>query len=223
MNPDEVEELFDLADSMGLTLMGAIRTAFATAFDRLALLIKSGRIGRIVSVDSVCTSIREFSGSGKGDLGSVVAWGPTALLPIFTLLGNSYQSMQAAALFHDNANALDSYAKLTFDYGDAIASATVAKGAKSEGELIVTGTQGYAYVPAPWWKTDYFELRYEDQELNKRFFYQLDGEGIRNELVAFAKAIEGDPLAAKVDKGTSLAIARVVSQFNEKRNVRVMS
>ena len=28
---------------------------------------------------------------------------------------------------------------------------------------MISGTKGYAYVPAPWWKTDYFELRYEDQ------------------------------------------------------------
>ncbi len=31
-------------------------------------------------------------------------------------------------------------------------------------------------------KTDYFEIRYEDASGNKRYFYQLDGEGIRYEL-----------------------------------------
>ena len=39
---------------------------------------------------------------------------------------------------------------------------------------MISGTKGYAYVPAPWWKTDYFELRYEIQEfisciVNQRF------------------------------------------------------
>ena len=46
------------------------------------------------------------------------------------------------------------------------------------------------YVPAPWWKTDYFEVRFENATENRRFFYQLDGEGIRYEIVAFTKAIE---------------------------------
>ena len=33
----------------------------------------------------------------------------------------------------------------------------------------------FILVPAPWWKTDYFEVRFERQEENKRYFYQLDG------------------------------------------------
>ena len=84
----------------------------------------------------------------------------------------------------------DQFTKITFLYDHAVASATVAKGVKSEGELIVSGSKGYIYVPAPWWKTDYFEIRYEEASQNKRYFYQLDGEGIRYELVAFTRAIE---------------------------------
>ena len=60
---------------------------------------------------------------------------------------------------------------------------------KSEGDLIVSGTKGYIYVPAPWWKMDYFELRYENFDDNRRYFYQLDGEGIRNELVMFTRGV----------------------------------
>ena len=53
--------------------------------------------------------------------------------------------------------------------------------------MIVSGTKGYIYVPAPWWKMDYFEVRYENPADNRRYFYQLDGEGIRYELVEFAR------------------------------------
>jgi choline-phosphate cytidylyltransferase len=49
---------------------------------------------------------------------------------------------------------------------------------------------GYVIVPAPWWKTDYFEIRYENSQNNKRVFYQLEGEGIRYEILAFMKGIE---------------------------------
>lgn len=41
------------------------------------------------------------------------------------------------------------------------ASIKVGKGVKTEGELVISGTKGYIYVPAPWWKTDYFEVRRE--------------------------------------------------------------
>ena len=84
----------------------------------------------------------------------------------------------------------DLFSKVSFVYSNAVASIKVGKGIKSEGELVVSGTKGYIYVPAPWWKTDYFEVRYENSENNKRYFYQLDGEGIRYEIVAFIKAIQ---------------------------------
>ena len=36
---------------------------------------------------------------------------------------------------------------------------------------------------------DYFEVRYENPQNNKRYFYQLDGEGLRYMLLSFLKAI----------------------------------
>ena len=87
------------------------------------------------------------------------------------------------------------------------------KGVKSEGELIVSGTKGYIYVPAPWWKTDYFEIRYEEASQNKRYFYQLDGEGIRYELVAFTRAIESGRNLSYVDSNVSNRICEVVGDF----------
>ena len=56
--------------------------------------------------------------------------------------------------------------KIDFKYKNAVASIKVAEGAKSEGELIITGTEGYIYVPAPWWLTDYFEIRRENRFVN---------------------------------------------------------
>jgi choline-phosphate cytidylyltransferase len=92
---------------------------------------------------------------------------------------------------------------------------------KSEGELIVSGTEGYLYVPAPWWKTDYFEIRYEDRSKNKRYFYQLDGEGIRYELVAFARAAEkGRDIAANIDHEVTECIAGVMEDIQSGRAVR---
>lgn len=41
--------------------MEAIKTAYNTAFSRLVLLAKSGKIGDIVSVDATCTSLKELA------------------------------------------------------------------------------------------------------------------------------------------------------------------
>jgi choline-phosphate cytidylyltransferase len=42
-----------------------------------------------------------------------------------------------------------------------VASIKVGRGVKAESELVISGTMGYVYVLAPWWKTEYFEIRRE--------------------------------------------------------------
>ena len=181
------QELLGLAHTKGLILTDAIKTAYSTAYSRLLVVAKSGRIGDIVSVDSVCTSLADEAGVAGADLSrkqnSICAWGPTAMLPVFQLLGPSYRSKTIVTKLLDPELNFDGFTKVDFVYDRAVASIKVAKAAKAEGELIITGTKGYIYVPSPWWKTDYFEVRFEDQTDNKRYFYQLDGEGIRYEIV----------------------------------------
>ncbi|MBE7003441.1 MAG: glycerol-3-phosphate cytidylyltransferase [Ruminococcaceae bacterium] len=210
---DEFGSLLALAEQKGLVLMEGIKTAFSTAYERLILLAKSGKIGQIVSVDATCTSIRKNT-PVRARWNSISAWGPTALLPIFQLLGTDYQAMMISTRFLDEAANLDAFTKIDFTYSNAVASIKVAEGAKSEGNLIVSGTEGYIYVPAPWWKTDYFELRYENPKDNKRYFYQLDGEGIRYEIVAFARSINNPGEKSYISEKVSLAITKVMENFD---------
>lgn len=219
----ECEELYVLAKKRDLILMDAIKTAYSTAYDRLVLLAKSGKIGKIVSVDAVCTSLRDGITASETTLtqkwNSMCGWAPTALLPIFQILGTDYKKKVITTKFLDKLANMDAFTKIDFTYDDAVASIKVAKAAKSEGELIITGTKGYIYVPAPWWKTDYFEVRYENQEDNQRFFYQLDGEGIRHEIVAFAKSIESQSTITCVDSTISKAIVSIVESFDKRQDL----
>ena len=107
-------------------------------------------------------------------------------------------------------------------YRNAVASIKVGLGVKTEGELVISGTKGYIYVPAPWWKTDYFEVRYEHQEDNKRFFYQLDGEGIRFELVDFIKSIGSGRSNSYILPEISAGIADIIDKHNKKMNTFVL-
>ncbi|HCY73233.1 MAG TPA: glycerol-3-phosphate cytidylyltransferase, partial [Rikenellaceae bacterium] len=90
----------------------------------------------------------------------------------------------------------------------------VGKGVKSEGELIISGTKGYIYVPAPWWKTDYFEIRYENPQDNRRYFYQLDGEGIRYEIVAFVKAVEQGRDMYNISRNVSVGNVKIMEDYS---------
>lgn len=133
------------------------------------------------------------------------------MLPIFELLGDKYEK---TIVTHKNEQGADLFTRISFVFEHAVASIKVGDGVKSEGELIISGTKGYIYVPAPWWKTDYFEIRYENPNDNKRYFYQLDGEGIRYELVAFARAIESGKVIGNIKRETSLAISDVMNDYN---------
>lgn len=211
----ECAELFALAKEKDLILMDGIKTAYSTAYARMLLLVESGEIGQVMSVDATCTSLRYTGDETPGTLGrkwnSMCDWGPIALLPVFQLLGVEYEKKTIVSAFADEKKTFDYFSKIDFVYKNAVATVKVGNGVKAEGELIVAGTKGYVYVPAPWWKTDYFEIRFEHPENNKRYFYQMNGEGIRYEIVSFVKAIENGKACDSVPEKISEAICRVIS------------
>ena len=92
-------------------------------------------------------------------------------------------------------------------------------GVKAEGQLIISGTKGYVYVPAPWWKTDYFEVRFENQTDNKRYFYQLEGEGIRYEIAAFIRAINSVVNVSSIEENVSIKIADAFDKYRNGENL----
>ncbi len=215
----ECEELQAMAREHGLVLADAIKTAYSTAYHRLLLLAKSGHIGRVLSVRAVCTSLADLGASGLGTVegkwSSSQAWGPTALLPILQLLGCDYRSADFVRADLAGHQGFDAFGEIRVAYADGYGEAVFGKAAKSEGSLVVTGTDGYIYVPAPWWKTDYFEVRNEDPTQNRRYFFQLDGEGIRNELVEFARAAErGGDCGFFIGAGVTAAISDLLGRFS---------
>lgn len=220
---EETKELFALAEKKNLILMEAIKTAYSNAYNRLILLVKTGKIGKVVSVDATCTSLQNFNNKNlETSWNSICAWGPTAMLPIFQLLQGPYET-QMYSLFENETLKYDSFTKIDFFFQNATASIKVGRGVKSEGELIISGTEGYIYVPAPWWKTDYFELRFEDPNENRRYFYPLEGEGIRLQLLAFSKAIMEGIKSPYIRTEVSEKISSVIESFYSGQNLRKLS
>ena len=221
MSLEEWDELMSLAKRQKLVLMDAIRTAYSTAYYRMLLLVKSGRIGEVISVDASCSSLRNTelnTDELKNAWNSICAWGPNALLPVFQLLGTDYKSKQIVSKIAEGTETYDSFTKISFVYPHSVASIKVGLGVKMEGELVISGTTGYIYIPAPWWKTDYFEIRREDPSQNKRYFYQLDGEGFRYEILQFLKAINNGKNGNYIDSGVSRAIVKEINDFYNRRD-----
>lgn len=218
----QCEELMDLAQNNKVVLMEAIRTAYSTAYNRLLVILQSGKIGDIVSVDATCTNLKKVNDKELDKKwNSITAWGPTALLPVFQILGDKYTEKRIITRIKQGNKDVkfDTFTKIDFVFKNATASIKVGRGVKSEGELLISGTKGYAYVPAPWWKTDYFELRYENPADNRRYFYQLDGEGIRYELVSFLQAIRVGRNNLQISNAITNAISGIMEDFYNDKNI----
>lgn len=219
LNGDEAKEVFALAESKGLILMEANKTAHCPAFNHLIVMIKSGVIGEVVDIDASLSQLldkngREFDKEQGG--GALFEQGSYPLLPIFKLCGINYENLNLYSRMDKN---IDIHTKGVFRYKNAVCSFKVGLGVKTEGNLVISGTKGYAYVPAPWWLTDYFELRYEDQNENKKFFYKWDGYGLRYEIQEFISSIINHRFSNfRLRRRESIQMAKVMQQFMDKIN-----
>ena len=215
----EAQVLYDYAEAHNLVLLEANKTAFCPSFNHLTTLVKSGIIGDVVDIKSslskmVVAPTRELDAEQAG--GAMNEHASITLLPIIKLLGTEYSSFD----FHSKVeNGVDIYTKVVVNYPHATSSATLGIGVKTEGNLVVSGTKGYIYVPAPWWLTSFFEVRYEDQTKNKKYFYSFDGDGLRYEIQEFVSMIISQRKGSyKLCRRESLAIVDIIEKFNKKEN-----
>lgn len=220
LSGSQAEELYLLAEERNLVLMEASKTAFCPAFCHLLTLAKSGVVGDVVDVTAslskqVQPPTRELDASQAG--GAMNEHSPLPLMAIIKLLGTDWTDLD----FHTRMwNGVDVYTKGVINYPHATASFILGIGVKTEGNLIVSGTKGYIYVPAPWWLTDYFELRYEDQSKNKKYFYSYDGEGLRYEVQEFLSMIVNNRRSCyKLRRDESIAIASIIEMYNSNEYV----
>ncbi len=205
---------FDLAEKKGLVLFEAIKTLFFPAFEHLLLILNSGMIGSIRDIDVSCSYIPKDFERMQDDRyqGCMYDWGSIALSPIVKILGTDYEECE---LYDYEKDGYNYWVKGLLKYKNATASFKAGKGIKTEGHMIITGTDGYIYIPSPWWKTDYFEIRYEDLRETKKYFYRYEGEGFRYELVEFVKMINTKSIEnSSYSKKEMLSIVKILEQFN---------
>ena len=220
LKKEEALELYRLAEEKNLVLMEASKTAYCPAFGHIVTLIKSGIIGDVVDVKASLSKMvepptRELDAEQAG--GAMTEHAPLTVMAIIKLLGIDWKDVD----FHTKKeNGVDIYTKGVINYPHATSSFTLGIGVKTEGNLVISGTKGYVYVPAPWWLTSYFEVRYEDQTKNKKYFYSYDGEGLRYEIQEFLSMIVNDRRSCyKLRRRESVAIAEIIEKFRNGENV----
>lgn len=196
LTQEQAYAAFRLAEEKSLVVFESIKTLYFPAFEHLLLLAKSGQIGEIRDIEVSCSQIPQ-SGTNTMSIyeSALLDWGTDVLMPITKLLGNDPDDIHIYSQLHGDAAY---YSRGLMSFPNATATFSVGRGIKTEGDLVVTGTKGYIYVPSPWWLTDYFEIRHEDLRSTRKYFWNYEGEGFRYEILAFLQELGGS-------KGDSLA------------------
>jgi glycerol-3-phosphate cytidylyltransferase len=212
----EAEELFSVAKAQNAVLMEAIKTAYSPGFQKLIDIARSGKIGTIYDVESTFTKLvphsetaREYDPEVGGSFTELASY---PLLPIIKLLGNDFKEVRFESF--RGKNGVDIYAKAYFRYEKAVATAKTGIGVKSEGQLLISGTEGYILVKSPWWLIKNFEICYENTNDNESFSAPFLGYGLRYEMADFVRNINRpEARDFKIMAGNSVALAMVFEKF----------
>lgn len=215
----EAESAFALAAEKKCLLIEAIKTAYAPGFQRLISVAFSGRIGALRHVDACFTKLEASSSRELTDTefgGSFLELASYVLLPIIKLFGVDYESVHFESVNAENG--VDVFTQVYFRYKNAMAVATCGLGVKSEGRLVISGTKGYIIVPVPWWKTNYFEVHYENTEEIERYSEPFLGEGLRYEIGDLLHQLDTGAADFRLTREESIALAGIIERFRESRS-----
>lgn len=211
----QAEELFRIASETGKILFECIKTAYCPGFNKLIDVACSGMIGSIRYVDACFTKLenedtRELRDEVYG--GSFTELGSYCLLPAMKLFGREYEDVRFETIH--GKNGLDLFTKASLRFEKGLATATCGLGVKAEGRLLIAGTKGYIVAEAPWWKTTYFEVHYEDAGTVEKYSERYLGDGLRYEISDCLSRINGsEKVNFKLTRGESIAIAGIMERF----------
>jgi choline-phosphate cytidylyltransferase len=210
LDGDEAEALLAGARERNVVVLEAVKTAFLPGFAAVIAAIEGGAIGKVRAVDAAFTKLvadgPELSGPGGGAISWLASY---PLLAIAALLGTGPTEVHTTKLMRGE---IDTFARLHLTYPQAVATATVGFGAKTDGDLMVTGTDGFLHVPAPWWQTSRFVIKGEDPGLVDTREAELVGNGLHYELAEFLRLIRsGTVESPALPHATSVWIATRVA------------
>ncbi len=215
LSANEAEELFAYAEKQNRILFEGIKTAYCPGFTKLLGIACSGIIGNIRYIESCFTKLespdsRELKDTKYG--GSFLELGSYCMLPIIKLFGQDYEDVRFDTIKDEKG--IDTFTQAHFRFPNGLATATCGLGVKADGKLLISGTDGYILVDAPWWKTSYFEVHYEDPDATERFSERFLGEGLRYEISDLLSMINGDTKREfKLTRNEIKAMAGIMEKF----------
>lgn len=220
LKKEQAAELFDIAKQRNRILLEGIKTAYCPGFTKLMDVARSGLIGNIRYVDACFTKLenpqsRELTDTKYG--GSFLELGSYCLLPVIKLLGCEYEEISFDSIYGEEK--IDLFTKASLKFPRGLATITCGLGVKSEGRLLIAGTKGYIVAEAPWWKTTYFEVHYEDATKVEKYSERFLGDGLRYEISDMLNQISGNHKSEfKLTRTESITMSGIMEAFLKREN-----
>ncbi len=203
-NPDLKEnaifELYHLAKTKQLTLFEANNTIYCPGFSRLVLMIKSGSIGKVKSIDITYSNRHQ-------NIKEALVY---PLLAVSKLLGVHYTDIDKFNVYENNRII---YQKLIIKYDDSIVTIQVSQGMNLNDELTIIGKSGYVIVEKPWWKTETFTIF--NQEKTRKHSFDFEEDGTRYELSDFLNTVLSENSYQKIFADESMFISKIMERIYE--------
>lgn len=206
----ETQELYQLAEKKGLVLVLAWKTAFCPSFIQILDIIRQGVVGEAVELTATTTTLLGYGVTTSYNNERLAENAIYGLLATLKIMGSDYTKV--SNFVKGDSNRL-LYYDMTMEYDDSVAHVKAGTGVKSESSMVVSGTKGYIYVPAPWWMPAYFEIRYENQNYNKKLYFPYEESGLRYEIQYFIDRIHLKPTEEFVTKEETLMLARIAEKY----------
>jgi len=191
-NRSNANELFSLAKEKGVVLLEGIKTAYCPGFQQLINTARSGKIGKIRDIEACFTRLANPASRERTDIrfgGAFLEYAAYTLLPIFKLYGTDYKGVNIQCIYDENG--VDIYTKIDLNYEQGLATAKCGVGVKTEGQLVIAGTEGYILAESPWWLTRKYQIRFENPNEIDTYEPKFQGDGLRYEMSEFVAKING--------------------------------
>ncbi len=219
LNRDALDELFKVASENNVVFLEAIKTAFMPSFLKIIEQTNSGIIGNVMEVRATFTklitdkNLREYDREFGGVTNELSVY---PLLLAVKVLGK----IDGFSFYPILENGVDIVNRIiTIHKNNKIAISTVGMGMKQESCAIISGTKGYIYIPAPWWFSEVFYIRFEDVNQEIKITSKHIGNGFAYELSEFINLIRNKKKESHLLPQSEIKeINSVISMFNLRKS-----
>lgn len=219
LQQQHLQKLIELAKENNLVFLEGIKTAYTPAFVKLMEELKGGIIGDVKEVRGTFTKLvpkenaREWKRPFGGATNELMSY---PLLLAIKLLGKA----ENVSYFPQLEDGIDSSNTIVIKHDKGkISISSAAIGSKSDGSAVISGTQGYVVIPAPWWLTKKFFVRFEDPNKQLEYNYEFEGDGLRYEISEFIACINRKESESSLLLHEEIKqINSVISEFNQSKD-----